>query len=70
MLKYIRKYVKQNVAIKTASDLKHLFVMLAVYILSDLASNHPNFYIISFEEVYYKICLSEKSFFHFLRSGL
>ena len=37
--------------------------MLAVYTLTDLVSNCPNFFIINFEQVYYEIFLSEKSFF-------
>ena len=58
MLKNIRKYVKQNVAIKSVSDAKHLVNVSSLYILPDLVSNHPNFYIISFEQVYYEIFLS------------
>ena len=58
MLKNIWKYVKQSVAMKTVSDVKHLVNVSSLYILPDPVSSHSNFYIISFEQVYYEIFLS------------
>ena len=46
--------IMQNVVIKTASNICSI---LAFYTLSDLVSNHPKFFIINFEQVYYQIFL-------------
>ena len=44
--------MKQNLVIKTASDVNSCFV-LAIYTLCDLVTNHPVYVTINFEQIYH-----------------